>query len=73
MSRLLTNDKEHIVSLYYEGQPANEIAKQFGLSKSTIYNWIKSSRPIVNKTTGNQVTYEQYLRLQKNLQRRNYY
>lgn len=64
--------KFNVMNLRKQGIKVNIISAEYGVSKATIYNWIKSERTIVSKDKAKSITYSDYDKLQKQLNRKTF-
>ena len=58
--------KKTIVELYNSKKPANEIIREYGISSSVLYKWIKEYSPIKTED-GNITTNKEIHKLKKEL------
>jgi len=64
--------KTEIVNKYFEGTPASTIAREYNISRSTIYNWISKFKeiPIIDNNISKKKIYKDKIKLER-LEREN--
>lgn len=70
MKRYTEENKFEIINLYKKGAKVNEINGDYGISRATIYNWLKESKAINIKAKDKGITLANYENLQKQLKRK---
>lgn len=63
------NFKKTRVELYESGQKVQDLVSEYGVSDAAIYTWIKRYRTVQGKTKEEQFSYDDYLKLQKEMKR----
>ena len=63
------NFKKTIVELYESGQKVQDLVSEYGVSDAAIYMWIKRYGTVQGKTKEEQFSYDDYLKLQKEMKR----
>ncbi|WP_129408551.1 transposase [Marinitoga lauensis] len=56
--------KEQIVKLHEMGKKVHELSSEYGISRVTIYKWIKETKPLVEGG----ISKKEYEKMQKELQ-----
>ncbi len=60
-----STEKEQLVKRYFEGEKVADLAKAFGVTQATAYNWIKLHTPIKRLAHLREITPENYHRLER--------
>ena len=63
------NFKKTMVELYESGQKVQDLVSEYGVSDAAIYTWIKRYGTVQGKTKEESFTYDDYLKLQKEMKR----
>jgi transposase len=58
--------KKQILQLYEMGKTVSELCDEYGLSRTTIYKWIKNNKPI-GIIEGKEITQKEYERMKKEI------
>jgi transposase len=58
--------KKQILQLYEMGKTVSELCDEYGLSRTTIYKWIKNNKPI-GIIEGKEITPKEYERMKKEI------
>ena len=62
--------KQSLLNLYKCGMSVKEISIDFGVSKATIYNWLKSDKNIISKDKTKSIKYSDYEKVRQQLKRK---
>ncbi|MCX4362481.1 MAG: helix-turn-helix domain-containing protein, partial [Clostridia bacterium] len=63
MKQCAKESKLEIVNLHKQGVKVNVISAEYGVSRATIYNWLKESKAINKKAKDNVITLANYEKL----------
>lgn len=63
------NFKKTMVELYESGQKVQDLVSEYGVSDAAIYTWIKRYGTVQGKTKEEPFSYDDYLKLQKEMKR----
>lgn len=70
MKNISEKIKSEVVTLYKNHSNIKELSVRYGISKATIYNWIRQYKVVPNSNKRKEVTFGEYIKLQKHLERK---
>jgi len=62
-------DRQEIVKTYQNGMPVSDICHQYGVSKSSVYNWFRLDRKHSSKNGAMQISFREIISLQSEVAR----
>lgn len=70
MKKFTEDIKTNLVNLFKQGMSVKELCAEYGISKASIYNWLKNDKSIVGKDKAKFIKYSDYEKVQRLLKRK---
>lgn len=70
MKRFTEEFRTNLMNLYKKGISVKQLGAEYGISKASIYNWLKNDKSIVGKDKAKFIKYSDYEKVQRLLKRK---